>query len=360
MSDFGTLFAKLRSDIPKEAFRPQPLRGWIVLITTLSLIVGVTWLLIHYHPHWYLALAGGLLIGCAYNTLAFLAHDTLHGSTFRSKRMQDAVGILAFAIFGFTGTLWKVWHNKVHHTKTNIPDVDPDSYGTLERFKHMPMAKFQFKTGVGSGSWLTAFFFLYRFTYHSQIVLWVISKKYPQEFKDLNRGRAMAESFLLLAFWVGLGIAFGPWGGLFAIVIPMMVANFIMMSYIATNHFLRPLVENYNPIEDSMSVTSWKWVDVLHLNFSHHIEHHYFPSMNWRFTPLVRASLLKHAPDRYLAPPHWKAVWMLYKTPRLYEDAETLINPYTGKKVKIREVEKQLKEYQEKYELRHHPFHQHA
>ena len=245
-------------------------------------------------------------------------------------------------IFGFTGTLWHVWHNKVHHTLTNIPDVDPDSYGTLTRFKKVPLAKFQFKTGIGSGHWASLFFLLYRFTYHSQIVLWLISKKYPEQFKSLNRRRAILESAAIFSGWLALALIGGWKLTLFGIVLPMAIANATLMSYIATNHFLRPLVDHYNPVDDSMSVTTLKVIDFFHLNFSHHVEHHYFPSMNWRYTPLVRASLMRHAPDRFLAPSHLQAIRWLYKTPRVYSDAETLINPFTGKTVNVHEVEAKL------------------
>src|SRR5262249_34556481 len=229
---------------------------------------------------------------------------------------------LGFFILGFGATLWKVWHNKVHHNMTNLPDLDPDSYGTLERLKKYPIVKFQVITGVGSGHWSSYLFFFYRFTYHAQIVLWVLSKRYKDAFRSLNRQRAMVESLAIFSGWILLGWTLGAKAAVFAILIPMIMANATMMSYVATNHFLRPLVDSYNPLVDSMSVTSPRWIDFLHLNFSHHVEHHFFPSMNWRYTPLVRRSLLDHYGDRYNSPYHWKALYWLFKTPRLYEDKE--------------------------------------
>lgn len=342
MGDFGPLYAKLRADLPKEAFQPQPTLGAVVFFATLSVITAGYWMLLTRDPLWYFALPLGLVMGAAFSTLAFLGHETLHGSVFKSKWMQEIVGHLSFLIFGFTSTIWRVWHNKVHHTQANIPDEDPDSYGTLTRFKKIPWARFQFKTGVGSGHWSSAFFFFYRFTYHSQIVLWLTSKKYPEAFKALNRKQAIMESFVIFSAWITLALVGGWKIAVFGIAIPMAIANFTLMSYIATNHFLRPLVDHYNPIDDSMSVTTLKIIDFFHLNFSHHVEHHYFPSMNWRFTPRVRKSLMRHAADQYLAPSHWKAILWLYKTPRIYADANTLINPYSGKTMDIREVETKL------------------
>jgi fatty acid desaturase len=105
------------------------------------------------------------------------------------------------------------------------------------------------------------------------------------------------------------------------------VTNFIVMSYIATNHFMRPLTETNDPIENSMSVNSPAIVDRLHFNFSHHVEHHLFPTMSGADAPKVRDWLLAHEADRYVCPAHATALAYLYRTPRVYLDAHTLVNP---------------------------------
>ncbi len=333
---------KLKSELPAGAMKSQPWRG-LVAIPLIAAILFGTWALLFYSLPWYVGVLGGLVVGNLYGILGFLGHETLHGSVFKSRFLQNLIGYPAFWIFGFTPALWRPWHNQIHHANTNIPDIDPDSYGTTKRFEKVPLAKFQFKTGVGSGHFLSLFFFAYRFTYHSQIVLWMISKKYPELFKPLNKPRAALESLLAIASWIALGVWAGLPGAVYGIVIPMAMANVVLMSYIATNHFLRPLADVDEPVDNSMSLTVPKIVDFLHLNFSHHVEHHYFPNMSPRFAPAVRKSLLKHAPERYLAPSHVQALLWLYKTPRLYKDHETLMNPYTGKTVKISEVEAALR-----------------
>jgi fatty acid desaturase len=344
------LTEKLRSELPAEAFRPQAWRAWLAVPLVTFIAFGL-FVLLTDRLAWYWALPLSLAVGNAFGSLGFLGHETLHGSVTKNRTIQNLIGYFAFAPFCFTPTLWRVWHNQVHHVHTNEPDIDPDSYGTLTRFQKVPLAKFQFKTGVGSGSAVTLLFFFYRFTYHAQIVLWVISKKYADLFRALPRKRAIAESMALFAFWIGLAIWAGPKGALFGVVIPLAVANAILMSYIATNHFLRPLAQIDEPVDNSMSVTVPKWVDWMHLNFSHHVEHHYFPTMSPRYVPLVRQALLKYVPDRYLAPPHWRAVLWLYKTPRVYKDATTLVDPYRHREVPIPEVEHVL------HDLTPHPAH---
>ena len=341
MDDIQPLVAKMRAELPPEAFQPQPTSAFIV-IPCLSLIIAGMWALIHLPVAWYAALAVGVLSGQAYAMMGFLAHETLHGSVFRSRRLQELIGYLGFTIFGFSPPLWRIWHNQVHHGKTNRPDLDPDSYGTLERFKRIPQVKFQVKIAIGSGFWSSLFYLFYEFTYQAQVVLWLASRNQPG-FARMNRSRVIGESALMALFWIALGAWVGLRASLYGILVPMVVANFTVMSYIATNHFLRPLTETDKILVNSMSVRTWNWIDRLHLHFSHHVEHHIFPRMNHRFTPLVREYLLRYAPDRYLAPPHWKALWWLSKTPRLYLDDTTFIDPFTGRTTDIRQVEADLR-----------------
>src|SRR5262245_50864536 len=128
MSQYSTIISKLRADLPKEAFEPQPFLGTLVLAATLTLIVGGTWILAIYSPPWYVCALLSVVIGAAYGTLAFLSHEVSHGSVYRHKVLKDSVTSLGFLIFGFTARLWMVWHNKIHHTQANLPDLDPDSY----------------------------------------------------------------------------------------------------------------------------------------------------------------------------------------------------------------------------------------
>jgi fatty acid desaturase len=129
------------------------------------------------------------------------------------------------------------------------------------------------------------------------------------------------------AGWVALAIAAGPVGAIYVMVIPMIITNFFVMSYIATNHFMRPQTERNEPIENSMSVNTLPFIDRLHFNFSHHVEHHLFPRMSAKHAPRVRQWLRTNEADRYVSPPHVRAFAYLYKTPRVYLDANTLCDP---------------------------------
>ncbi len=83
-----------------------------------------------------------------------------------------------------------------------------------------------------------------------------------------------------------------------------------------------------HPLLNSMSINAPRWIDFLHFNFSHHIEHHLFPAMNWSQTPQIRSWLKQYYGEYYVAPSHGKALYWLYKTPRIYQTPEVLVDPW--------------------------------
>ncbi len=86
---------------------------------------------------------------------------------------------------------------------------------------------------------------------------------------------------------------------LFAVVVPLLVASAVTMTYIWTNHRLKPLFPHSEPLLGSTSVIVPRGMNWLHDNFSYHTEHHIFPGMNPRYYPEVSRLLATHFPDRY-------------------------------------------------------------
>lgn len=54
-----------------------------------------------------------------------VAHDALHGSYTSNDTINKLLGY-TFDLLGANGYMWKITHNVIHHTYTNIPGVDED------------------------------------------------------------------------------------------------------------------------------------------------------------------------------------------------------------------------------------------
>ena len=332
---------RIRSELPSHLFRPYPTRALTALaiagaiVLTSSVMVFVP------------ALRSGSIIlscvcGCLYASLFFIGHEAGHGAILRSKAGQDLIMAMAFAPFLLSPTLWRVWHNKVHHAHTNNEASDPDNVGTLSTFNRFRSVRFVVDLTPGGRKLLGVVYLPIWFMAHAQMVLWIQSRR-CFGFELLDRRRAVAESFSMALFWILLGLQLGPRLTLLVILFPVMVANTIIMSYISTNHLLRPLVNEPDVLESSMSVTTYRWLDLIHFNFSHHVEHHFFPSMSSKYAPCVREKLRQYAKDRYLAPPHWTAFRMVFLTPRIHDEDGALIDPKTNLRVPFDEITNALR-----------------
>ena len=316
---------QIKADLAEDTFAMQPQRAlWFIPLATVGF--GSIATIVVVRPPWYLALVLSLVIGQCLAAMGFVAHEVLHGSVVKSKGLQTFLGYLGFAPFLVSPTLWRTWHNQVHHGRTNHGNSDPDGFGTLTRYEKAPSTRVVARLAPGSRHPMSYLFFAYWFMFHGQVVLWIQSR-YMRGFRRLNRRRAIIDSAVSALLWLTVVFLAGPFYAIFAVVIPLVLGNFIVMSYIATNHFMRPLTEANDPIENSMSVNTLPVVDRLHFNFSLHVEHHLFPNMNAKHAPRVRAWLLDHEADRYVSPPHWLAFAYLYRTPRVYLDATTLGDP---------------------------------
>src|SRR5262249_55698354 len=148
-------------------------------------------------------------------------------------------------------------------------------------------------------------------------------------FGPLKRWRAALDSLVMLAFWIALGVRLGAHDSLFAIVLPMLVANFVVLSYVSTNHMLSPLAPGPYTLKCSLSIRVPAMVDAAPLWFSNQIDPPLSPSMPSCHYPRVREVLRRHFGEGYLAPPHWRALWALLETGRVYDGPDALLDPFT-------------------------------
>jgi linoleoyl-CoA desaturase len=91
-------------------------------------------------------------------------HDAIHGSYSKNKNINTLLGY-TFNLIGANATVWKIQHNVLHHTYTNIDHSDDDLNAPFFlRFsphaKHYWLHQFQhiyiwFFYGISTLSWIT-------------------------------------------------------------------------------------------------------------------------------------------------------------------------------------------------------------
>lgn len=325
----GYYTRELKKVLPDHYFEPVPWRA-LWMIPHLAIIVGGIYAIAALEWHWVANLGVSLLIGSSFACLGFLAHEILHGSGVRHPGLRNLLGMICFIPFNLGPKLWRKWHNVEHHGHTQHDDDDPDAMGTLEDYRERPALQALYRLAPVMRSFLTFVSFTFWFSLHS-FLMW---RRFLPEFPEQERKVVAFQFYAPLAFWIGLGIWLGPKKFLFAYIIPLLVANFTVMSYIATNHLLNPLTHTNDPLANSLTVRTLPIIDMLHFNFSYHTEHHIFPRMNPKYHPALQAKVKERWPDRYCEMPHWQALLYLWRTPRLYRDAgpnaHQLVDPGQG------------------------------
>jgi fatty acid desaturase len=260
--------------------------------------------------------------------MTFFAHEALHGGIVRGKRLRTFIGWIGFLPFVISPRLWVAWHNRVHHGHTAEPEVDPDTYPTLTEYAQSRVVRVMNEFALGYHHRGGAFSVLVGFSGQSGHML-VAGRR--MGLSPRQHGLAVAETLLGVAFWATVAWLTGPLAFVFVFVLPLVVANALVMSFILTNHGLCPQTLVNDPLVNSLTVTSPGWHQWLTLGFGSHVEHHLFPSMSTRHAPEVRALLRSLWPERYQSLPFGRALLALMRTGRVYKTSTSLVDPHTGR-----------------------------
>ncbi|MBA2539705.1 MAG: fatty acid desaturase [Deltaproteobacteria bacterium] len=318
----------MRPALPPEVFEPAtsrlalvPAHVGVISIAMLAIIDGwVPWMV------WPLL---SIAIGVSMSCLTFVAHETVHGGIVRNRTVRHIIGFIGFLPFMVSPRLWAAWHDRVHHSTANV-STDPDTYPTLAEYhSSLGMRIMVDKFAPGGGRWRGILTLMFGFTGQSTIQL--LQARQRQYLKPPAFRLAMVETALGIAIWTTLAIVAGFVPFLFVFLLPLIVANAMVMAFILTNHSLSPRVEINDPVVSGLTVTSPAWFEWLTLYFGYHVEHHVFPAMSSRHSKRVRALLQQKWPQRYKSMSFRKALIRIHRTARVYKDAVTLVDPMTGR-----------------------------
>ena len=315
---------ELRPLITDEMLAPARSR-LLLLPMYVALIAFATVAIARHWVPWPIVPAISLGIGICFALLTFVGHEALHGGMTSNKRIQHAVGWIAFMPFLIAPKLWTTWHNTEHHGNTNLPD-DPDCYPTLEGYRTSATKRFAVDAfSLGGERWRGGLSLILGFTVQSANQLTSASF-----LSRTQRRIAYAEAGVGLAVWATVATLVGFVPFLFVYVVPLLVANVCVMAFILTNHSLSPRLETNDPLVSSLTVTTSRLVQWITLGFGFHVEHHLFPAMSSRSAPAVRALVRERWPERYQSMSLGAALVALHRTARVYKGAATLVDPSTG------------------------------
>lgn len=265
---------------------------------------------------WFLMGLGMIGIGCAVH------HDSNHGSYSSNKTVNKIVGDIVNVVGGYDVT-WRIQHNILHHTYTNIEGLDEDiDAGGLLRFsphgKKLKMHRYQHIYG-----W---------FLYCLLTLQWVTYKDYRLLIIYNNRGLLKKEKITLTKALIELTIYKIIYFG-YVLVLPilfsgmswqMVVGGFLLLHFTAGLGLscifqLAHVLESSEfplPSEDRKMENSWAIHQLLNTaNFSprshwmfwfigglnYQVEHHLFPHISHVHYPQI-SKIVKRTAEQYGLP----------------------------------------------------------
>lgn len=321
---------QLKPTMPARWFTPATSRLFWLPVHLAVIGLGTFVLSLDSLP-WPLFPVLSLVIGLSFAGLTFLGHETLHGGVVRGRLawLKPIVGWIAFAPFTLSQQLWVVWHNRVHHANTQRIGADPDMYPTLATYRANAINRFSIDNfALGGRRWRGILSLVLGFTVQSKHQQFVGKRRLGMSDREFRR--SVIETALAILLWVTVAFLIGFVPFLFAYVIPLMIADVVVMGFILTNHGLSPATEINDPLVNSLTVTAPRWLEWLTLHFGYHVEHHLFPAMSGRFAREVRAAINGVWPERYQTMPVMVALRRLHETGRVYKDDVTLCDPKSG------------------------------
>lgn len=191
-----------------------------------------------------------------------IMHDAIHGSYSKNKTVNRILGY-SFNLIGANAAVWKIQHNVLHHTYTNIEEADDDLNAPFFlRFsphaKHYWAHQFQhlyiwFFYGISTISWITTKDFV---RLHRYKAMGFFSKKHEYE-KTLAGMIAWKLFYYAYALVLPLIMVPQSWWIILLAFLSMHIVTGLLVSIVFQIAHIMPANEFPLPDEQGMMTDDW-------------------------------------------------------------------------------------------------------
>lgn len=262
---------------------------FIPLIIVNTGIVTIPWILFALYILSGLGMAG---IGMG------VMHDAIHGSYSKNRKVNKYMGY-TMNLIGANATVWKIQHNVLHHTYTNIDEADDDINAPfflrfsphakkywLHRFQYLYIWFFY---GLSTISWITTKDFV-RINRYKKMGF-VKKEDYVKEITKLTGWKLLYYSYALILPLVVVPLA--PWIVILAFIAMHFITGLAISVVFQTAHVM-PSTDFPLPDEKGLIANDWaihqlattsnfsprsRWFSWLIGGLNYQVEHHLLPNI---------------------------------------------------------------------------------
>jgi linoleoyl-CoA desaturase len=257
-------------------------------------------------------------------------HDANHGSYSKNDRLNKILGFFSISLLSGNALNWKIQHNLIHHTFTNVHDHDEDisSLGFLRFDPHVPHKKihrFQFLYawffyGLMTLMWSTVKDFKQVVRYHRAGYLKDAGTTFGKELAVIIVSKIFYYAYMLLPYFLVPEMTFVNW-----------LIGYVVMHYIAglslalVFQLAHVTDDNEYPLPESgMMETSFiehqlmttmnfatrsRFVSYLVGGLNFQVEHHLFPAISHVHYPKI-SKIVEQTTKEFNIPYHsGKSFW---------------------------------------------------
>lgn len=293
-------------DVPREILQAAYKRNHVYLYKVPLLFgmwIASGFLLTYLHSaqvHLGIQIAAGIFVSLLVTNivrgLGAVAHDSVHGTVFKSKRLSYWFGLLCWSPTGMAYTIYSNYHLHHHRITNTYPDVDnfvvTDYTKDPKKAKLLLLAVYSFAYPV--------YFLFQMFRYTNRLTAW----------------QKVRMNLELAGYWgvVFAGFYFLP----FIVMFFLFLVPFVLGAMLASTTSMIEHLE-MDPGEDAYSsrtyATNHYVLNFLWNNVSFHNEHHKYPGIPWYNLRSFHEAAYPYYDERVKAevyPTFFRLVWKLW------------------------------------------------
>jgi len=218
---------------------------------------------------WFVSGLGMAGIGLA------VMHDANHGAYSSNQNVNKFVGAV-LNLLGGNPTNWKIQHNVLHHTFTNVEGFDEDIDAPVKLLRFSPHTAWR---PVHKYQHLYAWFF-----YPLMTIMWFATKDYKQAIRYSKKGLVTSQGKTLTSHWISIIIGKVIYAAIFLVLPlifapvfwPIVLVGFVIKQFVSGT-ILALIFQPAHVIPDYGVKSKWFTWLVGGLNFQ--VEHHLFPTI---------------------------------------------------------------------------------
>ncbi|PZS15165.1 MAG: delta fatty acid desaturase [Pseudonocardiales bacterium] len=255
------------------------------IIITAGFFAAGWWAFVAVGDSWYQTIVAAVM-GVLFTQVAFLGHDGGHQQVFRSKRKNDAIGILAGDLLvGLSYGWWVDKHNR-HHSHPNHEDEDPDIGDGVFAFTSNQVGKRTGALGRFMARYQAWLFFPLLTLEGLNLHVASVGALITQRARRYRRLEITLFAVHLTAYVGGILLVLSPVKALVFVAIHQGVFGLYMGCSFAPNHKGMPTFPAKSDLDflrrqvlTSRNVRGGWFTDLLLGGLNYQVEHHLFPNM---------------------------------------------------------------------------------